>query len=228
MSHRWCNLLSVVWWGMIPSLGRGREALGMTPSDALGWSFPSPGLFPHRCALILLTWRPGDRLSGQRPPLRSSALQTPHTLASHLPAPLTRDILHPCTRAWKLPVPVVSFDGRSGTHLIRFPSKRAVLHAWCLVSWKSLGVFLSSFRWEGTVNLCYPILARSWRPTRSHIWIYYTVYALGASLVAHTVENPPAMQETQVWSLDGEDPLEKGMATHSSILAWRMHILYRY
>ena len=37
------------------------------------------------------------------------------------------------------------------------------------------------------------------------------------------VKNPPAMQEsqeTQVWSLDREDPLEKGMATHSSILAW--------
>ena len=36
------------------------------------------------------------------------------------------------------------------------------------------------------------------------------------------VKNPPAMQETQVQSLGQEDPLEKGMATHSSILAWRM------
>ena len=35
------------------------------------------------------------------------------------------------------------------------------------------------------------------------------------------VKNPPAMQETQVRSLSQEDPLEKGMATHSSILAWR-------
>ena len=35
------------------------------------------------------------------------------------------------------------------------------------------------------------------------------------------VKNLPAMQETQVGSLSGEDPLEKGMATHSSILAWR-------
>ena len=38
--------------------------------------------------------------------------------------------------------------------------------------------------------------------------------------VAQTIKNPPAVQETQVQSLDGEDPLEKGMATHSSILAW--------
>ena len=43
-----------------------------------------------------------------------------------------------------------------------------------------------------------------------------------ASPVAQTVKNPPAMQETWVQSLDQEDPLEKGMATHSSTLAWRI------
>ena len=36
------------------------------------------------------------------------------------------------------------------------------------------------------------------------------------------VENPPAIQESWVRTLDWEDPLEKGMATHSSILAWRI------
>ena len=36
------------------------------------------------------------------------------------------------------------------------------------------------------------------------------------------VKNPPAMQETRIWSLGGEGPLEKEMATHSSILAWRV------
>ena len=45
---------------------------------------------------------------------------------------------------------------------------------------------------------------------------------LGASLVAQTVKNLPAMQGTQVQSLGWEDPLEKEMATHSSILAWRI------
>ena len=40
-----------------------------------------------------------------------------------------------------------------------------------------------------------------------------------ASLVAQLVKNPPAMQETPVWYLGQEDPLEEGMATHSSILA---------
>ena len=39
------------------------------------------------------------------------------------------------------------------------------------------------------------------------------------SPVAQMVKNLPAMQETRVWSLGGEDSLEKGMATHSSILA---------
>ena len=43
-----------------------------------------------------------------------------------------------------------------------------------------------------------------------------------ASLVAQLVKNPPAMKETWVQSLGQEDPLEKRMATHSSILAWRI------
>ena len=42
------------------------------------------------------------------------------------------------------------------------------------------------------------------------------------SLVAQTVKNLPAMLENWVQSLGREDPLEKGMATHSSILAWRI------
>ena len=41
-----------------------------------------------------------------------------------------------------------------------------------------------------------------------------------ASLVSHTVKNLPTTRETWVQSLGGEDPLEKGMATHASILAW--------
>ena len=43
-----------------------------------------------------------------------------------------------------------------------------------------------------------------------------------ASLIAQSVNNLPAMQETCVRSLGWEDPLEKEMATHSSILAWRI------
>ena len=43
-----------------------------------------------------------------------------------------------------------------------------------------------------------------------------------ASLVAEMVKNPPAMRETWAWSLGWEDPLEKGTATHSNILIWRI------
>ena len=43
-----------------------------------------------------------------------------------------------------------------------------------------------------------------------------------ASLVAKMVKNLPPMQETWIQSLGWKDPLEKGMATHSSILAWRI------
>ena len=44
----------------------------------------------------------------------------------------------------------------------------------------------------------------------------------GALLAAQRVKNPPAKEETRVQFLGQEDPLEKGMATHSSILAWRI------
>ena len=40
--------------------------------------------------------------------------------------------------------------------------------------------------------------------------------------MAQTVKNPPAMRETWVQSLGWEDPLEEAMATHSSLLAWRI------
>ena len=48
------------------------------------------------------------------------------------------------------------------------------------------------------------------------------MYWIGASLIAQLVKTLPAMQETRVWFLGREDPLEKEMATHSSLLAWRI------
>ena len=52
--------------------------------------------------------------------------------------------------------------------------------------------------------------------------IGYPLQYSWATLVAQTVKNLPAMQETWVQSLGWEDPLEEGMATYSSILAWRI------
>ena len=49
-----------------------------------------------------------------------------------------------------------------------------------------------------------------------------TLKSILSSLVAQMVKRLPTMQETQVWSLGQEDPLEKEMETHSSILAWKI------
>ena len=57
---------------------------------------------------------------------------------------------------------------------------------------------------------------------RSREGIGYPLQYSSDSLVAQLVRNPPAMWETWVQSLDWEDPLEKGKAAHSSILAWRI------
>ena len=54
--------------------------------------------------------------------------------------------------------------------------------------------------------------------------IGYPLQYSWASLVAQMVKNSPAMRETWVQSLGWEDTLEEGMATHSSILAWRNHM----
>ena len=62
-----------------------------------------------------------------------------------------------------------------------------------------------------------PGLGRSAREGIGYPLQYYS-----ASLVAQLVKNPPAMWETWAQSLGWEDPLEKGMVTHSSILAWKI------
>ena len=63
-------------------------------------------------------------------------------------------------------------------------------------------------------------------PTMQEAWVWFPANArtlmFGASLMAETVKNLPAIQEIQVQSLGWEDLLEKGMATHFSILAWRI------
>ena len=64
------------------------------------------------------------------------------------------------------------------------------------------------------------MIASSNRTDDLYNLIYF--YIIWASLVAQTIKNLLAMQEIRVHSLGWEDPLEKGMATHSSILAWRI------
>ena len=71
--------------------------------------------------------------------------------------------------------------------------------------------------------LSFPFEASILKPGHSDAALSLGLYLVssGASLVAQKVKNLPTMQESQVQSLGWENPLEKGMATHSSILAWR-------
>ena len=65
-----------------------------------------------------------------------------------------------------------------------------------------------------------------WLSTLAFKWIkinqLFIWHPLCSFLVAQTVKNLPAMQETWIWSLGWENPLKKGVVTHSSILAWRI------
>ena len=65
----------------------------------------------------------------------------------------------------------------------------------------------------------------TYRDRINYIWVEWKglVRGIRASLVAQTVKNPPAMQETWFRSLGREDPLENGVATHFGILAGKPH-----
>ena len=87
-----------------------------------------------------------------------------------------------------------------------------------------LGFPDSSVGKESTCNAGDPSsIPGSGKPTGE--WIGYPLQYSWASLVAKLVKNPPVMRETWVRSLGWKDPLEKGKATHSSILAWRIPVV---
>ena len=80
-----------------------------------------------------------------------------------------------------------------------------------------------AFSWQNSVSLCPALFCTLGPnlPVTPGISLFPT-FAFRASLVAQRVKHLPAMRETWVRSLGQEDPLEKEMATHSSILAWRI------
>ena len=87
------------------------------------------------------------------------------------------------------------------------------------------GMFQGIFLTQGS-NLsflhCRQILLPTELPEKPQSKTYYRIKQKTDFLVAQTIKNLPAMRETWVQSLGQEDLLEKGMATHSSILAWRI------
>ena len=86
------------------------------------------------------------------------------------------------------------------------------------------GIWVLEGRNQGIVLSLFTSLWDYWvLEVRSPPWLGQLDFFNGrSSLVAQMVKNLPAMQETWVQSLDGEDPLEEEIATHSSILAWRI------
>ena len=84
-----------------------------------------------------------------------------------------------------------------------------------------LGFPESSAGKESTCNAGHPSLIPGSERSPGE-GIDYPLQYSWASLVAQTGKNPPAMRETWLQSLGWEDPLEEGMTTHSSILAWRI------
>ena len=87
--------------------------------------------------------------------------------------------------------------------------------------WKYMGFLHSSLGKESTCNTGDPSSIRGSGRSAGE-GIGYPLQYSWASLVAQLVKNLPAMWETWIRSLGWEDPLEKGRATHSSILAWRI------
>ena len=84
--------------------------------------------------------------------------------------------------------------------------------------WAWIWVNSSNWWWTGRPSL----LQFMGSQRVGHDWVTELNWTEWASLVAQLVKNLHAMRETWIWSLDWEDPLEKGTATHSTILAWRI------
>ena len=91
----------------------------------------------------------------------------------------------------------------------------------------AVGVFTTSATWEAGSNktqrkdIGHPLTMYK-APYLSHFNFFIIYIWLKDFPAAQIVKNLPAMQETRVQFLGQEDPLEKGMATHSNILAWRI------
>ena len=83
----------------------------------------------------------------------------------------------------------------------------------------SSGVLISQGCWADKLRFCPPIHLSTYHCEVIKYFISQSSIML--SLVAQMVKNLPAMQETRVRSLGWEDPLEKDMTTHSSVLAWK-------
>ena len=127
----------------------------------------------------------------------------------------SRKATHSSTLAWKIP-------WTEEYSSLQFMGSRRVRHDWATSLYAVSGSFLgSSTGKESACNTGDPSLISGWGRSPGE-GIGYPLQYSWSSLVVQTIKNLPERQETWVWSLSWEYPLEEGMATHSSILAWRI------
>ena len=134
------------------------------------------------------------------PAMWDIGLTTPYCLPNSL-ASLTHSTCWPGLFAVQFLIPVTEEYWQKLTHVQDFPDSSVGKESACNVG--DRGLIPGSGRSPGE-GIGYPL---------QHSW---------ASLVAQLVKNLPAMWETWLQSLGWEDPLKKGKASHSSILAWRI------
>ena len=84
----------------------------------------------------------------------------------------------------------------------------------------STASYLSFYRHKKNAGSCLECISVLWKLNQSINDNY--ILKNYASLVAQSIKNLPAVQETRVWSLGQDNPLKKEMATHSGILAWKI------
>ena len=114
------------------------------------------------------------------------------------------------------------------SHLYMTVGKTIYLTIWIFVGkvmsllFNMLSRFVIAFLPKNNQRLQSPSAVKKIKSVTASTFSPYICHEVGASLVAQMVKNLPAMLEIQVQSLGWEDPLEKKMATHSSILAWRI------
>ena len=111
---------------------------------------------------------------------------------------------------WPVPLNVVS-KGISATHFHLSLWRHPFIHPTCNVSFTH---WLSCFSGKRESNTVVLVISRILKEKANFLTLH--------TLVAQLVKNLPTVWETWVWSLGWEDPLEKGKAIHSSILAWRI------
>ena len=118
------------------------------------------------------------------------------------------------TRGWEVPcVACLSAFPRKPVHL-RDPQLEpgsCISQPWCSCTWPPVNPQLAEPFYGLSLLLWFVV-------TSTTNFVFHGF--IRAPLVAQMVKNSPAMQETCVWFLGWEDPLEEGMATHSSIFAW--------